>query len=75
MTINDAVEAIDKFLERYAGSGGLRPVEKRVLPSAEDADVIKVWIDLGDYADEGTGDGADAKAGQAPQKPKKAHKR
>jgi small subunit ribosomal protein S3 len=36
---------------------------------------VKVWIDLGDYADEGTGDGADAKAGQAPQKPKRSHKR
>lgn len=47
MTINDAVEAVDKFLERYPGSGGLRPVERRVLPSAEETDVIKVWIDLG----------------------------
>jgi len=36
---------------------------------------VKVWIDLGDYADEGTGDGLDAKAGQAPQKSKRAHKR
>ena len=36
---------------------------------------VKVWIDLGDYADEESGDGADAKAGQAPQKPKKTHKR
>jgi small subunit ribosomal protein S3 len=36
---------------------------------------VKVWIDLGDYADEESGDGANAQAGQAPQKPKKAHKR
>ena len=36
---------------------------------------VKVWIDLGDYADEGAGDGVDAKAGQAPQKPKRSHKR
>ena len=36
---------------------------------------VKVWIDLGDYADEETGDGSDAKAGEAPQKPKKTHKR
>lgn len=36
---------------------------------------VKVWIDLGDYADEETGDGINAKAGQASQKSKKAHKR
>jgi len=36
---------------------------------------VKVWIDLGDYADEETGDGSHAKAGEAPQRPKKAHKR
>ncbi len=36
---------------------------------------VKVWIDLGDYSKEETGDGVDAKAGQAPQKPKKTYKR
>jgi len=36
---------------------------------------VKVWIDLGDYADEDAADGANAKAGQVPQKPKKTHKR
>jgi small subunit ribosomal protein S3 len=36
---------------------------------------VKVWIDLGEYSDEETGDGAHAKAGQAPQKSKKTHKR
>lgn len=36
---------------------------------------VKVWIDLGDYADEEAGDGLNAKAGQAPQKPKKTYKR
>ena len=36
---------------------------------------VKVWIDLGDYADEETGDGANAQTGQAPQKPKKTYKR
>ena len=35
---------------------------------------IKVWIDLGNYSDEETGDGSDAKAGQAPQKSKRPHK-
>lgn len=36
---------------------------------------VKVWIDLGDYADEEASDAANAKAGQIPQKPKKTHKR
>ncbi|KAA0140786.1 30S ribosomal protein S3 [Gimesia chilikensis] len=36
---------------------------------------VKVWIDLGDYSDEENRDGVNAKAGQAPQKPKRAHKR
>ncbi|HUG19754.1 MAG TPA: 30S ribosomal protein S3 [Planctomycetaceae bacterium] len=36
---------------------------------------VKVWIDLGNYSDEDTGDGANAKAGQAPQNPKRSHKR
>ena len=35
---------------------------------------VKVWIDLGNYSDEETGDGSDAKAGQAPQKSKRSHK-
>ena len=36
---------------------------------------VKVWINLGDYADEEATDGTNAKAGQVPQKPKKTHKR
>ncbi len=36
---------------------------------------VKVWVDLGDYADEEKNDGANAKAGQASKKPKRAHKR
>ena len=36
---------------------------------------VKVWIDLGDYSEEETGDGAHAKASQASQKPKRSHKR
>ncbi len=36
---------------------------------------VKVWINLGDYADEETGDGSHAKAGEAPQRSKKAHKK
>jgi len=36
---------------------------------------VKVWIDLGDYSNEETADGANAKAGQASKKPKRAYKR
>ena len=36
---------------------------------------VKVWIDLGDYSDEETADGTNAKTGQASKKPKRAHKR
>jgi len=36
---------------------------------------VKVWIDLGNYADEVTGDGANAKAGQASKGPKRSYKR
>ena len=36
---------------------------------------VKVWINLGTYAEEEANDGANAKAGQTPQKPKKTHKR
>ena len=46
-----------------------------VAKTAQGAIGVKVWIDLGNYTDEEAGDGAHAKAGQAPQKPKKAHKR
>lgn len=36
---------------------------------------VKVWINLGDYADEESTDGTNAKAGQISQKPKRAYKR
>ncbi len=36
---------------------------------------IKVWIDLGDYKDEESADGADAQAGQAQKRTKRAYKR
>lgn len=36
---------------------------------------VKVWIDLGDYSSEEGTDGTNAKAGQAPQRTKKAYKR
>lgn len=36
---------------------------------------IKVWIDLGDYKDEESADGADAQAGQTQKRTKRAYKR
>ncbi len=42
MSINSAVTAIDEFLKTYPGA-----VTTRVLPSGDDMDVIKIWIDLG----------------------------
>lgn len=36
---------------------------------------VKVWVDLGDYSDEESANGPDAKASQASQKPKRSHKR
>ena len=35
---------------------------------------VKVWIDRGMYSTEESGDGANAQKGEAPKKPKKAHK-
>lgn len=43
--------------------------------TAQGAMGVKVWINLGDYSDEEATDGANAKAGQIPQKPKRSHKR
>lgn len=36
---------------------------------------VKVWIDLGDYSDEESADGVNAKTGQAPKGPKRTYKR
>lgn len=36
---------------------------------------VKVWIDLGDYSEEETADGSNAKASQAQKKPKRTYKR
>ena len=46
-----------------------------VARTAQGAIGVKVWIDLGDYTEGEDGDGANAQAGQASQKPKKTHKR
>ena len=47
MDINAAADAIDKFLQGYTGAGGRKPVEIRALPSADQHDQIKVWVNLG----------------------------
>ena len=47
-----------------------------VAQTAQGTIGVKVWIHHGTYASsEESGDGANAQAGEAPQKPKKAHKR
>jgi small subunit ribosomal protein S3 len=42
---------------------------------AQGAIGVQVWINLGMFSSEGQTDGADAKTGQAPKKPKRAYKR
>ena len=46
MGINEAAEAIEKFLLTYDGGTG-KPVGVQVRPSGDDIDTIKVWVDLG----------------------------
>jgi small subunit ribosomal protein S3 len=46
-----------------------------VAKTAQGTIGVKVWIDLGNYADEESTDGADAKARQAQKGPKRSHKR
>jgi len=36
---------------------------------------VKVWVNLGEYTDEGSGDGSHAEAGKAPQRTKRPRKR
>lgn len=49
MGINEAAEAIERFLLAYDGGSGL-PVAVQVHPSGDDLDAIKVWVDLGPTA-------------------------
>jgi small subunit ribosomal protein S3 len=46
-----------------------------VAQTAQGAIGVKVWIDRGNYTDEESGDGVNAKAGEAQKKPKRTHKR
>jgi hypothetical protein len=45
--INAAVAEVEAFVTTYVGAGGLGAKELQVRPSGDDADVIKVWVDLG----------------------------
>ncbi|MEZ6066201.1 MAG: 30S ribosomal protein S3 [Planctomycetaceae bacterium] len=46
-----------------------------VAKTAQGTIGVKVWIDLGNYSDEETTDGAHAQAGKASKGPKRSHKR
>lgn len=46
-----------------------------VAQTAQGVIGVKVWVDLGDYADEENTDGSYAETGQAQKKPKRSHKR
>jgi small subunit ribosomal protein S3 len=46
-----------------------------IAQTAQGSIGVKVWIDRGNYTDEESGDGANAKAGEAQKKPKRTHKR
>lgn len=47
MGINEAVIAIEKFLQTYDGGSG-KPASVQVRPSGDDIDVIKIYVDLGE---------------------------
>lgn len=51
MDINAACDAIDRFLQGYAGRGGRTPTEVRVHPSGDDMNAIKAWVNLGSAAE------------------------
>jgi len=51
MDINAAAEAVDRFLRGYEGAGGRRPIEVRALPSGDDMNAIKIWVNLGAAAE------------------------
>jgi hypothetical protein len=53
MDINAAAEQVDTFLQSYVGKGGRRAVERRVLPSGDQPNLIKVWVNLGPGSEEG----------------------
>lgn len=46
-----------------------------IAQTAQGSIGVKVWVDRGNYTDEESGDGANAKASEAQKKPKRTHKR
>ncbi len=70
MDINQACTDIQAFLEQYRDQhADWAPTEIRVLPSGDEMDTIKIWINFGDKA---RGD-LDALAGRAVDALKQAH--
>lgn len=56
MDINQAAQKVETFLAGYAGVGGKKAKEVRVRPSGDDANHIKIWVDLGPGVDDKTCD-------------------
>lgn len=52
MDINQAAEAVERFVATFADAAKRTPREVRVRPSGDDADHIKVWVDLGPGIDD-----------------------
>lgn len=52
MDINQAVVEVEGLVTAFADAAGQRALEVRVRPSGDDAQVIKVWVDLGPGVDE-----------------------
>ena len=47
MNINEAADAIERFVRSYA-SGGVQVTGAEARPSGDDVDVIKIRVDVGD---------------------------
>lgn len=51
MTIFEAITIIEKFLEtygeKYPGPGSWAPVETKLVPSGDEQNTIKLWLNLG----------------------------
>jgi hypothetical protein len=52
MDINEAVGAVEKFLTKYnEDNDDWNPTEIRVLPSGDENESIKIWLNFGPDAD------------------------
>ena len=52
MDINQAAAAVERFVATFADADQRTAREVRVRPSGDDADHIKVWVDLGPGVDD-----------------------